>query len=195
MKWGYAPNADAPLPIDAETQVWPGDKLIFVLNRFGTMDLDTTTFDPTISYADGEQHTASKEFGGEQNKNGWKYQHRPESTFGNADLARFYESRPLSHQSHEPLKLLDLTYDPATSQWRIPGENKEDNLFIASGTTHPGLLEDAVLVWTAPKAGKVHVNATIVNTANRAVPEAGREPHMGSADLRAVECTDEPGKR
>jgi hypothetical protein len=181
MKWGYAPNADVPLAIDAQVKVWPGDKLVFVLNRFGTMDLDTTAFDPTIAYADGEQHTASKEFSGEQNKNGWKYQHRTESTFGNADLARFYESRPLSHQSHEPLKLLDLTYDPATNQWRIPGNNKADDLFIASGTMHPGLLEDAVLVWVAPKAGSVHVSANIVNIANRAVPGSGRETHMGSA--------------
>jgi hypothetical protein len=169
------------LPVDAQTTVWPGDKLVFVLNRFGTTDLDTTVLDPTIGYEDGERHTASKEFSSEQNKNGWRYQHRPESTFGNADLARFYESRPLSHQSHEPLKLLDLTYDQASNQWRIPGENRTDDLFIASGTMHPGLLEDAVLVWVAPKAGKVHVTAAILNLANRAVPGAGREAHMGSA--------------
>jgi hypothetical protein len=181
MKWGYAPNADTPLHIDAEANVWPGDKLVFVVNRFGTMNLDTTSFDPTVTYADGEQHTASKEFGNSQNKNGWKYQHRPESTFGNADLARFYESRPLSHQSQEPLKLLDLAYDESTKQWRIPGDNKADDLFIASGVMHPGLLEDAVLVWTAPKAGKVQINANVVNIANRAVAGAGREPHMGSA--------------
>jgi hypothetical protein len=181
MKWGYAPNADVPLTIDAQAKVWPGDKLVFVLNRFGTMDLDTTAFDPTIAYADGEQHMASKEFSGEQNKNGWRYQHRTESTFGNADLARFYESRPLSHQSHEPLKLLDLSFDQATNQWRIPGDNKSDDLFISSGTMHPGLLEDAVLVWVAPKAGSIHVTANIVNVANRAVPGSGRETHMGSA--------------
>jgi len=181
MKWGYAPNADSPLPIDAETQVWPGDKLVFVLNRFGTVNLDATAFDPTITYADGEEHTASKEFSDEQNHSGWKYQHRTEDTFGNADLARFYESRPLSHQSQAPLKLLDLTYDTAKRQWRIPGDDKENDLLIGSGTIHPGLLEDAVLVWTAPKAGKVRIKATIVNIANRAVPGSGREVHMGSA--------------
>jgi len=181
MKWGYAPNADVALLIDAQSKVWPGDKVVFVLNRFGTMDLDTTAFDPTIAYDDGEQHTASKEFSNQQKKNGWRYQHRAEGTFGNADLARFYESRPLSHQSHEPLQLLDLTYEAASNQWRIPGENKADDLFIASGTMHPGLLEDAVLVWVAPKAGKVHVTANVLNTANRAVPGSGREPHMGSA--------------
>jgi hypothetical protein len=181
MKWGYSPNADHPLPVDAQVSVWPGDKLVFVLNRFGTMDFDTTDFDPTIAYGDGERHTASKEFGAEQGKNGWRYQHRSESTFGNADLARFYESRPLSHQSHEPLKLLDLTFDQATNQWRIPGDNKDEDLFIASGTMHPGLLEDAVLVWVAPKAGNVHVTATILNVANRATPGVGREVHMGSA--------------
>jgi len=101
---------------------------------------------------------------------------RAESTFGNADLARFYESRPLSRQSHEPLRLLDLTYDSASNQWHIPGENKADDLFIASGTMHPGLLEDAVLVWVAPKAGKIHVTAKILNTANRAVPGAAVKP-------------------
>ena len=59
MKWA-TPPMQIFLPIDAQSKVWPGDKVVFVLNRFGTMDLDTTAFDPTIAYDDGEQQRLPK---------------------------------------------------------------------------------------------------------------------------------------
>ena len=37
---------------------------------------DTTALDPTITYSDGESHTASAEFGHTQGQNGWRYQYR-----------------------------------------------------------------------------------------------------------------------
>jgi hypothetical protein len=48
-KWQYIPNADAKVPLDAEVEVLTGDRLVFVINRFGTIGHDLNAFDPTMS--------------------------------------------------------------------------------------------------------------------------------------------------
>ena len=68
--WQYVQNATVTSPIDVTTTVAAGDRLIFRVNMHSNFGWDTTAFDPTITYTDGETHTASKEFSTEQGKNG-----------------------------------------------------------------------------------------------------------------------------
>ena len=60
--WQYVANATVRVPFEFNAEVQPGDKLVFLVNMHGNIGYDTTAFDPTIAYADGETHTASKEF-------------------------------------------------------------------------------------------------------------------------------------
>ena len=53
----------------------------FILNRNDSAAKDTTAFDPTITYAEHEARTASKEFSKEQGKNGWQYQYVGQGEF------------------------------------------------------------------------------------------------------------------
>jgi hypothetical protein len=171
--WEFLPNATVTKPLDTTVEVGAGDKLIFILNRYasdtgrpsfdpamfyaiGNAIADTTTFDPTIVYADGETHVASKEFSNEQGRNGWWYQYR------------------------EGGKLLDLDYCVATGQWRKPGDNQSDAMFIGPGEMHPGSRQDAARVWIAPKAGKIRLTSTLVNIGNPPMPNVGRSFRMGS---------------
>ena len=60
--WQYVANATVRVPFEFNADVQPGDQLVFLVNMHGNIGYDTTAFDPTITYADGETHTASKEF-------------------------------------------------------------------------------------------------------------------------------------
>ena len=182
-KWQDILNADAKVPLDVEVEVSAGDQLLFILNRFGTTEADLTAFDPTITYADGETHRASQEFSNEQGKNGWRYQYAYAGTFGDPDLARFYESLPLSHQAEETLHITtgDLVYDDATKLWRDLGDKSADSLFVGASQVHPGLGHDAARVWIAPRSGKVRITATLSNIANQAHPAAFRSYRMGTS--------------
>lgn len=180
-KWQYIPNADAKIPLDAEVDVLTGDRLVFVINRFGTTGHDLTAFDPTIVYPNGEAHRASEEFSGQQGKNGWRYQFTEAGRISHPDLARSYEARPTTHQSDPSIQLGDLVYDDASKQWHRPGDNATEALFVGSGEMSPSLQHDAARVWIAPRAGKVRITATLSNIGNTPTPGVGRVYREASA--------------
>ena len=95
----------------------------------GNIGWDTTAFDPTIAYADGETHVASKEFSDKQGQNGWRYQYLEGDRF------------------------VDLVYYPGPKQWRKEKDNATGTPFVGVGDQHPDAGQDAARVWTAPKAG------------------------------------------
>ena len=140
--WQSVANATVRVPFEFNADVQPGDKLVFLVNMHGNIGYDTTAFDPTIAYADGETHTASKEFSEEQGKKGWRYQY--------VEGGRF----------------LDLVYYPTPKQWRKEKDNATGTPFVGVGDQHPDSGQDAARVWTAPKAGRVRVSGSICNTGN-----------------------------
>ena len=75
----------------------------------GNIGWDTTAFDPTIPYADGEKHVASKEFGEKQGQNGWRYQYIEGDRF------------------------VDLVYYPVPKQWRKEKDNATGTPFVGVG--------------------------------------------------------------
>jgi hypothetical protein len=184
-KWEYVPNADSKVPVDAEANVLAGDRVAFIVNRFGTPGSDLTAFDPAIVYSNGEAHTASQEFTGLQGKNSWRYQFREESRISDPDLARFHEALPTTHQSDPSLQLSDLVYDDTASQWRRPGDHGADAVSVGRGEMTPALNYDAVLVWIAPRSGKVRITATVSNIGNTATPGAGRAYWGGGSSAYA----------
>ena len=140
--WKYVANATVNEPFDVTIDVAAGDRLVFLVNMNKGIGFDTTAFDPVIAYADGETHQASKEFGGEQGGNGWRYQYI------------------------ENGKLVDLVYYALPNQWRKEKDNTTGTPFIGQGNQHPDVGQDAARVWTAPKAGKVHLGGSVCNTGN-----------------------------
>ncbi len=138
----HVANATVRVPFEFSRDVQPGDKLVFLVNMHGNIGFDTTAFDPTIAYADGETHTASKEFSEEQGKGGWRYQYLENGRF------------------------IDLVYYPTPKQWRKEKDNATGTPFVGVGNQHPDNGQDAVRVWTAPKAGRVRVTGVVCNTGN-----------------------------
>ena len=55
------------------TAVKQGDVLRFIIDKRGGISCDTTGWDPTVTYADGERFVASESFGDQQGTNGWSY--------------------------------------------------------------------------------------------------------------------------
>lgn len=139
----YVANASVKAPVDFQANVAAGDRLAFVVNMNGNIGWDTTAFDPTIKYDNGEAHTASREFGDKQGQNGWRYQYIEGSQF------------------------VDLVYYSGPKQWRKAKDNATGTPFVGVGDQHPDAGQDAARVWTAPKAGHVHVTATACNTGNQ----------------------------
>ena len=127
--WQYVANATVRVPFEFDAEVQPGDKLVFLVNMHGNIGYDTTAFDPTITYADGETHTASKEFSGQARQNGWRYQYL------------------------ENGKFIDLVYYPAPKQWRKEKDNATGTPFVGVGNQHPDNGQDAARVWTASEGG------------------------------------------
>ncbi len=162
--WTRVANSTVRVPLRTSVDVVAGDKVRFILNRNGGAAKDTTAFDPTITYAEHEAHTASKEFSKEQGKNGWQYQYADEGEFYGSKVGQF----------------LDLAYSDASQRWTKPGEREADSLFIGAGEMHPGK-EDVALVWVAPQAGRVKITADLTNVGNPPVPGAGRSFRMGSS--------------
>ncbi len=140
--WKYIANATVNELFDFTTDVTAGDSLVFLVNMNGGIGFDTTAFDPDITYEDGESHQASKEFSGEQGKNGWRYQYL------------------------EGGKLVDLVYYALPQQWRKEKDNLTGTPFVGAANQHPDAGQDVVRVWTAPKAGKLHVTGSVCNTGN-----------------------------
>ncbi len=141
--WQYVANANVRAPFDVSADVQPGDRLVFLVNMHGGIGWDTTAYDPTIAYADGETHVASKEFSDQQGLNGWQYQYIEKDQF------------------------VDLVYYPAPKQWRKQKDNATGTPFVGVGDQHPDVGQDAARVWTAPKAGRVHLTGSVCNTGNQ----------------------------
>lgn len=162
--WMHVANATSSVPLRKSIDVAAGDQVYFILNRFGTPAFDKTSFDPSITYADGEAHSASKEFAAEQGKNGWRYKY--------IGQGEFYDSKGG--------KFLDLTYDDQAQRWSKPQDKEDEPLFISAGVMHPGK-EDIALVWVAPKAGRIQIASLISNIGNPPVPAGGRAFRMGTS--------------
>jgi hypothetical protein len=140
--WHYVASAAVVEPFDVTLDVAAGDKLVFVVNMNAGIGFDTTAFDPTIAYEDGETHKASKEYSGEQGKNGWQYQYIENGEF------------------------VDLVYYALPNQWRKKEDNATGTPFVGPTSQHPDTGQDAARVWTAPKSGKVHITGSVSNTGN-----------------------------
>ncbi len=147
--WQYVPNATVTVPFDVKTKVAPGDRLVFRVNMHGNIGWDTTAFDPTITYLDGDaagqSHSASKEFSSEQGKNGWRYQYL------------------------ENGKFVDLVFYPGPEHnWRKQIDNPTGTPFVDAISQHPDVNQDATRVWTVPSAGTVRITGSVCNSGNRA---------------------------
>lgn len=68
-----------------------------------------------------------------QGQNQWRYQYGPGGSF------------------------IDMTWDAANSRWK----GNEEYVLIGNWGTHPGSAADAVLTWTAPGSGSVHVTGNV----------------------------------
>jgi len=144
--WKYVANATVDEPFDVTTDIAAGDRLVFLVNMNKGIGFDTTVFDPVIAYGDGETHEASREFSGEQGKNGWRYQYLEDGNF------------------------IDLVYYALPNQWRKEKDNATGTPFVGTDRQHPDVGQDAARVWTAPKAGKVHITGSVCNTGNGQAP-------------------------
>jgi hypothetical protein len=140
--WQYVANSTVQAPVDFRAEVKAGDKLVFLVNMNKNIGFDTTAFDPTIAYDGGPAHKASKEFTGEQGKNGWRYQYLQKGQF------------------------VDLVYYPEWRQWRKKKDNATGTPFVGDSDQHPDSGQDAARVWTASKAGRIHVTASVSNRGN-----------------------------
>ena len=138
--WLYSANSFVRVPLDVNAEVAAGDKLVFQVNMNKNYGNDTTEYNPTITYEGGEVHTASKEFGAEQGKSGWRYQYLLEG------------------------KYVDMVFDATAAKWRRQGST--DTPWISADSQHPDPGQDVVRVWTAPKAGRVRLAASVCNTGN-----------------------------
>jgi hypothetical protein len=146
--WQYASNATSKVEIDASVDVKNDDKLVFIVNANKNDRYDTTDFDLTISYSDGESHIASREFSDTQGTNGWRYQSR--------DSEGMYE---------------DLTYSIENKQWQKQleeGLGTDKSLFIGPGKLCPKSGLDTAMVWTAKKTGHIRITGSVCNTGNSA---------------------------
>lgn len=156
--WQYVPNATVTAPFDVNLDVRAGDRLVFLVNMHENIGWDTTAFDPVIAYEDGETHTASREFSGEQGKSGWQYQYLEDGRF------------------------VDLVYYPNHDQWRKEQDNASGTPFVGPGSQHPDVGQDAARVWTVPKSGRIRVTGSICNTGNTTGgnPDYGFRPGTSS---------------
>lgn len=155
--WQYSANALVRAPCATTVTVAKGDRIVFRLNSGKTIGWDTTAFDPTLTYDDGETHTASKEFSHEQGRHRWRYQYLEEGRF------------------------VDLVHYTNRNQWGKAQENATGTPWIGQDEQHPDAQQDAARVWTAPKPGRVQITGAVCNTGNR---EAGMGPggvRMGSS--------------
>ena len=101
------------MPFSVNAHVNAGDQVAFRVNMHGNIGWDTTAFDPTIAYADGETHVASREFSGKQGQSGWRYQYLEGGRF------------------------VDLVFYPDHKQWRKEKDNATGTPFVGPGDQHP----------------------------------------------------------
>jgi hypothetical protein len=155
--WQYVQNATVTARVDFTVNVAAGEKLVFLVNMNGNIGWDTTAFDPTITYDDGETHVASREFSDQQGRNGWRYQYL------------------------EAGKYIDLVYYSQHTQWRKEKDNATGTPFVGPSNQHPDVNQDAARVWTAPKAGRIRVTAAVCNTGNQSGGSGGYGFRMGTS--------------
>lgn len=154
--WQYVASADVTVPFDFNVDVAAGDKLAFVVNMNSSIGYDTTAFDPTIQYADGETHTASSEFSSVQGQNEWRYQYIENDSY------------------------IDLIYYPIPNQWRKQVDNTTGTPFIGVNSQHPDTGQDSARVWTAVKSGTVRITGSVCNTGNCQSSGLGFRPGTAS---------------
>ena len=154
--WQYVPNATVTVPFDVTADLAAGDRLVFLVGLKQRLGWNTTAFDPTLTYENGETHVASREFSDQQGGHGWRYQ----------------------YQENE--KYVDLVYYPGPKQWRKAADNTTGTPFVGAGDQHPDVGQEAARVWTAPRAGRVHLTGTVCNTGNQG-PHLSYGFRMGSS--------------
>lgn len=155
--WQSSPNALTRVPFSTSVYVAVGDRILFRVNSGKTIGWDTTAFDPTIAYDDGETHTASKEFRPSQGDHGWRYQYLQDG------------------------RLADLVYHANQDHWGMAQENATATPWIGRSEQHPDLNQDAIRVWTAPKPGRIQITGAICNTGNRENGMGSGGVRMGSS--------------
>ena len=155
--WQYVPNATVSVPFDVRADVAKGDRLAFLVNMHGNIGWDTTAFDPSIAYPDGETHVASKEFSDKQGQKGWRYQYLADDRF------------------------VDLVYYPGPRQWRKEKDNATGTPFVGVGDQHPDVGQDAARVWVAPRSGRVRITGSVCNSGNRSSAGGGFGFRMGTS--------------
>ena len=129
-----AQSENRVVPIDASAEVRTGDRIVFLAKP--NRAFDTLEFDPTISYSDGESHTASREFSTQQGEQGWRYQFSELGKYG------------------------DLVPDVSNHEWHV----KQGDIlgpFVASGSQRGGLTGDSARIWTAAKSGTVRISGSV----------------------------------
>lgn len=150
--WAHSLDAADVQRHDVTVRVAAGDRLAFVIARGGDMGWDTTEWDPTVTYADGEAFRASEGFSAEQGGGAWRYEY-------------------LGDDGHRE----EMVYDPAPGRY---GERWRRRLgviepFIGATELHPDPEGCAVRVFVAPRDGEVRVSGGLRNTGNGAPPGPG----------------------
>ncbi|MBI4165371.1 MAG: alpha-galactosidase [Acidobacteria bacterium] len=146
--WRYIPSAaGVPVPFSTDIEVSQGDRLQFRTETNANATFDLAAYDPTIVYEDGETHIASKEFSGEQGRNGWRYQAIKNGT------------------------CVDLQYDAATRKWLYDREHVGAP-FIGADNQQAGSVPVA-RIWTAPKPGKIRITGKVCNTGRPSYAKVG----------------------
>lgn len=143
--WQYVASAFVTVPFD----------VLFLVNKNANIGYDTTTFAPTIAYADGEKHVASAEFSDAQGRSNWRYAYLENGEY------------------------VDRVFYPAPQQWRKAVDNAAGVPFVGRTDQHPDDGQDSARIWTATKAGSVRISGTVSNTGNGA-PVKGFRPGTSS---------------
>ena len=156
--WAYSAHSGDVKSHEVMATVNAGDRIMFVLGRHGHMGWDTTEWDPTIRYDDGETFRASEGFSTEQGRGGWSYCYLSDTG-----------------------ELRDLTYADVPGRyghrWRLDVNVIEP--FISATEMHPDPNGCAVRIFTTPRPGRVTISGTIRNIGNPAPP--GRGFRLGTA--------------
>jgi len=146
QRLGSSANATVTVPVDFSVNVEAGDKLAFLVNMNGNIGFDTTAFDPTIKYDGGETHTPRRS-SVTAGRNGWRYQY-----------------------IEEAIRRSRLLRGP--KQWRKQKTTSRARR-LSGRRPASDVNQDAARVWTAPKAGRVRVTATVCNTGNKPASSGG----------------------
>ena len=124
--WQYVPDSSVQVEHDQTVTVAAGDRLYFIVNMNKNVSNDTTRWNPTIIYEDGETYKASAGFSGKQGENGWFYQYWDGSQY------------------------VDLVFDSAVRRWRR-ANTETVHPFISEALQHPDWLLGNTLDQSRPE--------------------------------------------